>query len=102
MDSNLADRLCLVLHPQASSNISDTEQEILAQLFSNPVVIKYLGSLILNNAVAYANLPLSALATPQGQLEHSLKAAYIKGNMGILQTLLSIPTFAKSQKKVKE
>jgi hypothetical protein len=62
----------------------------LEEIFSSPLVVKYLQTIFWNNLVDEVNIPLDTfLAEPD---KHKLRVAFLKGSSSILQTLLSIST----------
>lgn len=74
-----------------STELSDTEAEILASIFSNPVVKKYLKVLALEDTKEL--LALSALSKTNEEL---VKAhAIVQGKLSIISTLLSIQPINK-------
>lgn len=71
------------------SDLSESEHRVLADIFTQPVVKKYLSILIANQIRDHAEVPLSTLAE-DGLITSALKQAYIKGGLSMLYTLNSI------------
>lgn len=68
--------------------ITPGDEAQLQRIFSMPIVKQYLQHLLWNQIVDQANIPITALM--EEQQAHILRVAYIKGGIGMLQTLLSI------------
>lgn len=68
--------------------LSKTELEVIATAFSDPNVRKYLSVVAANQVREFANISLDNLVENQQLV--ILRQAYLKGGLGMLQTLLSI------------
>lgn len=64
------------------------DEEQLQRIFSMPIVRRYLEHLLWDRLVEQGNMPITTLI--EEQQYHMLRVAYIKGGIGILQTLISI------------
>ena len=71
------------------ATLTDAEQTVLAEIFGNPTVKKYLHTLIWNQIADHANIPLTTMAE-DGLVMTAIKQGYIKGGLSMLYTLLSI------------
>lgn len=75
---------------EPAAQFTDGDMEELTRIFRMPIVSKYLMHLLWSKLVEQGNIPISDLIAEQQQ--HILRVAFIKGGIGILQTLLSIST----------
>ncbi len=66
--------------------LSKTEEDILLEVFSNPVVKKYLQVISLNDLVELAEISAIGRSNEDIALMH----ATIRGKLSVLQTLLSL------------
>lgn len=85
MDNNQLPQLQL-LPPK--NDLSDAEAAVIEEIFSNPLIVRYLNILLWNNIVDEANIPLDTFL--KETQEHIVKVAFIKGGTSMLQTLLSM------------
>lgn len=76
----------MYLPPEAQ--ITEAEAVQLAEIITMPLVQRYLRTLLWNTVLEQANIPLSTVI--EEHANHILKVAYVKGEIAILQTLLSI------------
>lgn len=72
----------------SEEQITPTEAVQLAEIITMPLMQRYLRVLLWNTVLEQANIPLSTLV--EEHLNHVIKVAYVKGEIAILQTLLSI------------
>lgn len=72
-----------------SIELTASEESILVDIYSNPVVRKHLQILSANCIRDFAHIPLDVLGNDGVQIS-IIKQAYLKGTLSILQTLLSI------------
>jgi hypothetical protein len=77
-----------IMQLRTEEQITEPEAVQLAEIMTMPLVQRYLRILLWNTVLEQANIPLSTLV--EEQHAHILKVAYIKGEVAILQTLLSI------------
>lgn len=68
------------------SLLSEGEQHVIQEVFSNAAVRKYLNTLLWNSIRDLASIPIPEIVTEKYRIQH----AYVKGNIGILNTLLMI------------
>ncbi|EKD22467.1 MAG: hypothetical protein ACD_86C00001G0003 [uncultured bacterium] len=67
--------------------LSKTEEDLLIEAFSNPLVQKYLRNLAMEDTKEL--LGLSAIAIPASELINA--HAVVQGKLSVIATLLSIP-----------
>ena len=74
------------LLPNPPSILSAPEELVIGEVFCNPTVIKYLNTLLWNAIRDLASIPITDIPDEEYKIRH----AYVKGNIGVLTTMLSI------------
>ena len=67
-------------------SLSVEETHIIEGILTNPVMKKYLHTLLWSSIRELASIPINTLAEEQYKLSH----AYVKGSIGVLTTLGSV------------
>lgn len=70
------------------TELTDAELKVIQEVFSSGTVKKYLNYLLWDLIKDHANIPIPTLSSDL--MEAAIKQAFVKGNLNIIQTLLSI------------
>lgn len=95
MSESIEARIATVVE-DATTKFSDTEQDQLAHLFSQPVVKRYLSHLTNTLASELLNITLHDLA--RDTQTSLLTQAFVKGNFNIVATLAKIQPVSSTKK----
>lgn len=79
----------------STSSLSKTEVDLIIEIFSNPVVIKYLKIMGTNDLVELATLSI----TEKDDSEVAKKHALVQGKLSTIVTLLSISNQSNNVKE---
>lgn len=70
------------------ATLSEPDQKALVEIFERPVFRKWLNVLVANSIKEHWEIPLTTLSQ-DGLLTSHLKTAFVKGQISILQTMLT-------------